>query len=37
MFSIIGDTILDPFCGEGEEELYNKWGRKFVGYEIGGQ
>ena len=34
MFSIIGDTILDPFCGPGEEQLYNKWGRNFVGYEI---
>jgi len=34
MFSIIGDTILDPFCGSGEEELYNKWGRNFIGYEI---
>jgi site-specific DNA-methyltransferase (cytosine-N4-specific) len=35
MFTIIGDTILDPFCGKGEEELYSEWGRKFVGYEIG--
>lgn len=35
MFSIIGDTILDPFCGKGEEELYQKWNRNFVGYEIG--
>lgn len=34
MFSIIGDTILDPFCGPGEETLYNEWGRKFIGYEI---
>lgn len=34
MFSIIGDTILDPFCGVGEERLYSEWGRKFVGYEI---
>lgn len=34
MFSIIGDTILDPFCGKGEEELYAKYGRKFIGYEI---
>lgn len=34
MFSIVGDTILDPFCGKGDEDLYNIWGRKFVGYEI---
>lgn len=34
MFSIIGDTILDPFCGSGEEELYDRWNRNFVGYEI---
>lgn len=35
MFSIIGDTILDPFCGLGEENLYKAHGRKFIGYEIG--
>jgi site-specific DNA-methyltransferase (cytosine-N4-specific) len=35
MFTIEGDTILDPFCGPGDEELYNKYGRNFVGYEIG--
>lgn len=34
MFSIIGDTILDPFCGEGEELLYRKYERNFIGYEI---
>lgn len=34
MFSIIGDVILDPFCGPGEEQLYNEWGRNFIGYEI---
>lgn len=34
MFSIIGDTILDPFCGPGDEQLYADWGRKFIGYEI---
>jgi site-specific DNA-methyltransferase (cytosine-N4-specific) len=34
MFSIIGDTILDPFCGKGEGGLYAGWGRRFVGYEI---
>ncbi len=34
MFSIIGDTILDPFCGKVDGSLYNAWGRKFVGYEI---
>ncbi len=37
MFSIIGDTILDPFCGHGEEKLYSEWGRKFIGYEINHQ
>lgn len=35
MFTIEGDTILDPFCGTGEEELYNEFDRKFIGYEIG--
>jgi len=34
MFSIIEDTILDPFCGPGKENLYSEWGRRFVGYEI---
>jgi len=34
MFSIIGDTILDPFCGPGEEKLYKEYRRNFVGYEI---
>jgi len=34
MFSIKGDTILDPFCdGGGEEELLcTDWGRNYVGY-----
>lgn len=34
MFSIKGDTILDPFCGKGEEELYTQHGRHFIGYDI---
>lgn len=34
MFSIIGDTILDPFCGIGWETLYRKYGRFHIGYEI---
>jgi len=35
MFSIESDTILDPFCGPGEEALYHKNNRNFIGYEIG--
>lgn len=38
MYSIIGDTILDPFCGlEGGrqfEEICSEYSRKFIGYTI---
>ena len=36
MYSIIGDTILDPFCDGGidEEQLCKNWGRAYIGYTI---
>jgi modification methylase len=38
MYSIIGDTIIDPFCGKtgGIEfnKMCNEWGREFVGYTL---
>ena len=34
MFSIKGDTILDPFAGSGFESLCEQYGRIFIGYEI---
>lgn len=34
MFTIRGDTILDPFCGPGNEKLANTHGRTYIGYEI---
>jgi site-specific DNA-methyltransferase (cytosine-N4-specific) len=34
MFSIVGDTILDPFAGRGNEDICSEYGRLYVGYEI---
>jgi modification methylase len=38
MFSIIGDTIVDPFCGKTGgvelEKMCNEWGREFIGYTL---
>ena len=34
MFSIIGDTILDPFAGRGNEEECVGLKRHYIGYEI---
>lgn len=38
MYSIIGDTILDPFCGKVGgvefEKLCNEWKRSFIGYTL---
>jgi len=36
MFSIEGDTILDPFCGRGNEDTAIENGRNYIGFEIGG-
>lgn len=34
MFSIKGDTVLDPFCGFGLEKVCSQLSRKFIGYDI---
>ena len=34
MFSIEGDTILDPFCDRGMEYITTHWGRKYIGYTL---
>ena len=34
MYSIIGDTIVDPFCGRGNEVLCEKYDRKYIGYDL---
>lgn len=34
MFSIIGDTVLDPFCGSGDEALCVSIGRNYIGYTL---
>ena len=38
MYSIIGDVVLDPFCGKiggvEFEKLCIQWGREFVGYTL---
>lgn len=35
MFSFVGDTVLDPFCGTGTTSLAAaRWGRNSVGVEI---
>ena len=38
MYSIIGDTILDPFCGKiggvEFEKMCKEWGREFVGFTL---
>jgi modification methylase len=34
MFSIKGDTILDPFCGRGNESTCEIWGRNYIGYTL---
>ena len=35
MFSIVGDTVLDPYAGKGTTgKVAEELGRKFVGYEI---
>lgn len=34
MYSIIGDTVLDPFCGSGDEEIVTALDRNYIGYNI---
>jgi site-specific DNA-methyltransferase (adenine-specific) len=35
MFSFVGDTVADPFCGIGTTLLAaGKWGRQGIGIEI---
>ena len=36
MFSIKGDTILDPFAGRGNESTCDTWERNYIGYELNG-
>jgi len=38
MFSIIGDFVVDPFCGKTGgiefEKMCNEWGREFIGFTL---
>jgi len=35
MFSVIGDTVVDPFSGTGTTgDVSLELGRKFIGYEV---
>lgn len=35
MFSLIGETVVDPFCGSGTTgRAAETWGRNFIGYTI---
>jgi site-specific DNA-methyltransferase (cytosine-N4-specific) len=38
MYSIIGDIVLDPFCGKiggvEFEKMCNQWGRQFIGFTL---